>query len=48
MAKDYRLVKKTARGEIVFDEGMYTYVPKDFTPYKYKTSKSLRNLMKKL
>jgi hypothetical protein len=47
MARDYRVVRRTARGEIIFDEGHYTFVPGNFTPYKYKRYKKLNSLLKK-
>lgn len=48
MARDYKLIERLPRGEIVFDEGKYTYVPNDFTPYKYPEAKNLRLLKKKI
>lgn len=48
MGRDYKVVKTTKKGEIIYDEGQYTYVPKEYVPYQYKTSKSLKNLIKKL
>lgn len=46
MARDYKIVKKSSRGELVFDEGRYTPVPKNYTPYKYKSYKSKSRALK--
>lgn len=48
MARDYKVVKKTSKGEIIFDDGKYSFVPTNYTPYKYKSYKSLGNLLAKV
>ena len=48
MARDYKKIEDYLNGEIIYDEGEYTFVPKDFTPYKYKKSKSLNTLRRML
>lgn len=48
MARDFKVVKKMPKGEIIFDQGEYTYNPYGYTPYKYLKSKKLSNLLKKI
>lgn len=47
MGRDYKLISKNSKGEVIFDEGFYTFVPKGYTPYQYKKFKSLKMLIRK-
>lgn len=47
MARDFRIVRTLPKGEIQFDSGKYTFVPKEYTPSKFKSYKSLKTLYSK-
>jgi hypothetical protein len=48
MGRDFKIIEETEDYLINFDEGLYTHVPKKYTPYQYKTAKTLKSLRNKL